>query len=197
MNKWKREWMWVPVVVGVAMGCGTGWDGLWLVMFDDWEATAGDCVDTGGGGDDTGEYRNFDETTGDQFELLEVDTRKGEATVWIPSQNLVLQGEVNGSQLVAEYENVRERGWEEKQGPTYDRSTYASKDKVELNRDGDSISGFLKTVIENLYEEKYRVYSGWRGHDTGDTGDPPELKKTSREYRCLGKQPLEGSRSGN
>jgi hypothetical protein len=175
--------LWLAAGLVFAAGCSNGWNGFWLVVFDEVEKVSGDCVQQ-----DTGWYDYYDtgdsieryeQRSGDEWTLIEVQVRKGIATVDVPqSQGQSFQGEVDGDSLTATRKGQHKEGWT--RGPHYSEEVSAWHYGIEISRSGDEASGEIQFVDEYVRNSGTSYEDGY--------------EEDVYEYSCKSRQDFEGGR---
>jgi len=176
------------------LGCSNGWDGLWLVIFDDPKDISGDCVnrDTGWYDRDTGESdRYYEERSGDEWSVVEIEVKKGVGTVVIPEYHSVLErydsdvgmfhGEATKDQIKGEYKTSRKQGRRQTSySNSYREERSNTNHQILINRNGTSIDGEIRLSRE------YDEVSGW--------ADGSGYDEEGYEWDCTTRTKFEGSR---
>jgi hypothetical protein len=156
------------------MGCDSAWEGLWLVEFGEGNNIAGDCVEYGDTGGPSNDY--YENSTGDEFQIMEVEVDGGWVAVSFGHANLSLAGELDGTSINAERKSGYEYGYGEpgKHSSWQDKSS--SKRTLTMDLEASEITGTMKSV----YTE---TETSWRDDGTEEF-----------TYSCTTKWKLDGSR---
>jgi hypothetical protein len=188
----------VPLTLGLATGCSPAWDGFWLVVFDDPEEVSGDCwsADADEPPEDSGDQgdRNYYlDSDGDHYTLVEVETRKGAASLWIPDRGMILQGTVNGDAIEASYKGSTETGWRSSDGDTYSSTRETTDHRLNMSRSGGQATGTLFEEQTTQYEYRYRVAHTTIDED-GNEVRGSAFEEESWQEQCTMEQDFSGSR---
>ncbi len=191
------NWLWPSLGLVALVGCNSSWDGFWLVLFDDAEDISGDCVerDTGHYWGDTGDGdRYYENTTGDEWSVVEIKVSKGKATVLIPDYRSILSafseemamfhGDATKDQIKASYKYTSKEGitqsanssyyWEQKWGENH---------QILINREGSQVEGEIRYSREVNNIDGYESGNGY--------------SEDGYEWDCTTQVKFEGSRGND
>lgn len=180
MRRMGSNRLWLAAGLVFAAGCSDGWNGFWLVVFDKVQNVSGDCVERDTGwydAYDTGDsIERFEQRSGDEWTLIEVQVRKGVATV--DTRSLTFQGEVDGDSLTATRKGQIKEGWT--RGSRYSEDISAWHYEIEMSRSKEDVSGDIRLVDEYMSNSGTSYEDGY--------------EEDVYEYSCKATQEFKGGR---